>query len=129
MAELRVLGEIDESVLEVEFGTLQSTEVIVTEERIKHIRERHPQDVELFESYGPYLVTEPDIIIKDTKNEGTVFMVKYLSDCNINEVVRLALETEDEDLKNSVMTFYRIRTKNLVKMLRKNKEIYRKEII
>ena len=129
MAELRVLGEIDESVLEVEFGTLQSTEVIVTEERIKHIRERHPQDVELFESYGPDVVTEPDIIIKDTKNEGTVFMVKYLSDCNINVVVRLALETEDEDLKNSVMTFYRIRTKNLVKMLRKNKEIYRKEII
>ncbi len=47
MAELKVLGEIDERALKVEFGTLQTAEVVVTEERIKHIRGRHPQDVEL----------------------------------------------------------------------------------
>ncbi len=129
MAELRVLGKIEERALKAEFGALRTTDVIVTEERIRHIRERHPEDVELFESYGQDVVTEPDIIIKDIKNEGTVFMIKYLPDCNINAVVRLILETEDEGLKNSVMTFYRIRTKNLEKLLKKNKEIYRKEII
>lgn len=129
MAELRVLGEIDESSLRMEFGALQSAEVIVTEERIRHIQERHPQEVELFELYGQETIVEPDIIVRDMKNAGTVFMIKHLPDCNINVVVRLALETEDKELKNSVMTFYRIRTKNLVKLLRKNKEIYRKEII
>ena len=129
MAELRVLGRIDKRVFEVEFGTLQTAEVIVTEERIRHICERHPQDIDLFEVYGGKIIEEPDIIIKDMRNEGTVFMVRHLPDCNINVVVRLALETEDEDLMNSVMTFYRIRTKNLVKLLRKNKEIYRKEIM
>lgn len=129
MAELKVLGEIDERALKMEFGALQTAEVIVTEERIKHIRERHPQDVELFELYGQGMIAEPDIIIKDMKNEGTVFMIKHLPDSNVNVVVRLALETEDEGLKNSVMTFYRIRTKNLVKLLKKNKVIYRKEII
>lgn len=129
MAELKVLGEIDEKALKDEFGDLQTAEVIVTEERIKHIRERHPQDVELFDLYGQETVAEPDIIIKDMKNEGTVFLVKYLPASNINVVVRLALETEDEGLKNSVMTFYRIRAKNLVKLLKKNKVIYRKEII
>ena len=129
MAELKVLGEIDERALRVEFGVLQSAEVIVTEERIRHIQERHPRDVELFELYGQVTIAEPDIIVKDMKNEGTVFMIKHLPECNINVVVRLALETEEKELKNSVMTFYRIRTKNLVKWLRKNKEIYRKEII
>ena len=129
MAELRVLGEIDGRVLKVEFGALHATEVVVTEERIKHIRERHPQDVELFEAYGQVTIVEPDIIVKDMKNKGTVFLIKHLPDCNINVVVRLALETENKELKNSVMTFYRIRTKNLVKLLRKNKEIYRKEIM
>lgn len=129
MAELRVLGRIDERALKEEFGDLQTDEVIVTEERIKHIWERHPQDVELFELYGQETIVEPDIIIKDMKNEGTVFMIKNLPDCNINVVVRLTLRTEDEGLKNSVMTFYRIRTKNLDKMLKKNKVIYRKEIL
>ena len=75
MAELRVLGRIDERALKEEFGDLQTAEVIVTEERIKHIWERHPQDVELFELYGQETVVEPDIIIKDMKNEGTVFMI------------------------------------------------------
>lgn len=129
MVELRVLGEIDERTLKEEFGKLRTAEVIVTEERIKHIRERHPQDVELFDLYGQKTITEPDMIVKDMKNEGTVFMIKHLPDYNINVVVRLALKTEDERLKNSVMTFYRIRTKNLEKLLKKNKEVYRKEII
>ncbi len=129
MAELKVLGEIDERVLKEEFGDLQTAEVIVTEERIKHIRERYPQDVELFELYGQETVSEPDLIIKDGKNEGTVFMIKNLPDCNINVVIRLVLRTEDEGLKNSVMTFYRIRTRNLEKLLKKNKVIYRKEIL
>lgn len=129
MAELKVLGEIDERALEEELGDLQTAEVIVTEERLKHIRDRHPQDMELFELYGQETIVEPDIIIKDTKNEGTVFMIKSLPGCNINVVVRLALRTEVEGLKNSVMTFYRIRTKNLDKMLKKNKVIYRKEIL
>lgn len=129
MAGLKVLGEIDERALKMEFGTLQTTEVVVTEERIKHIRERHPQDVELFETYGQETITVPDMIVKDVKNEGTVFLIKHLPDCNINVVVRLALEIENKGLKNSVMTFYRIRTKNLEKLLKKNKEIYRKEII
>lgn len=84
---------------------------------------------ELFELYGQETIAELDMIVKDTKNDGTVFLIKFLPDCNINVVVRLALETEDKELKNSVMTFYRIRSKNLVKLLRKNKEIYRKEII
>ncbi len=129
MAELRVLGKIEERALIAEFGALTTTDVIVTEERIKHIKERHPQDVMLFEQYGQETVLEPDIIIKDGKNEGTVFLIKHLPDSNINVVVRLALVTEDEGLKNSVMTFYRIRAKNLVKLLKKNKVIYRKEII
>lgn len=129
MAELRVLGKIEERALIAEFGALTTTDVIVTEERIKHIKERHPQDVMLFEQYGQETVLEPDIIIKDGKNEGTVFLIKHLPNSNINVVVRLALVTEDEGLKNSVMTFYRIRAKNLVKLLKKNKVIYRKEII
>lgn len=129
MAELRVLGKIEERALKAEFGALRTTDVIVTEERIRHIRERHPQDVTLFEQYGQETVLEPDIIIKDRKNEGTVFMIKHLPEIHINVVVRLVLETESEELKNSVMTFYRIRTKNLEKLLKKNKEIYRKEII
>ena len=129
MLELRSLGKIDNRALKEEFGDLRTDEVIITEERIKHIRERHPQDVNLFELYGQETVSEPDLIIKDGKKKGTVFLIKNLPGISINVVVRLVLETEDNYLKNSVMTFYRIRTTNLTKLVKKNKMIYRKEII
>ena len=42
--ELTVLGNLDPSPLISTFGHLQTTEVVVTDERIAHIKERHPED-------------------------------------------------------------------------------------
>ena len=46
--ELTVLGNLDPSPLISTFGHLQTTEVVVTDERIAHIKERHPEDYLLF---------------------------------------------------------------------------------
>ena len=127
VAEIRNLGKINIKVLEKEFGKIQTDEIIVTNERIDHIKERHPEDYNLFEKYGKESVSSPDLIIKDMKNKGTVFMVKKLPETNLNVVVRVVLETDDSKLKNSVMTFYRIREKNLKKLIEKNGMLYKKE--
>lgn len=127
MVEILSLGNINISVLEKEFGKLQTSEIIVTGERIAHIRERHFIDYELFEKYGAQCVQNPDYIIKDNKNENTVFMVKKLPDINLNVISKLALDTDKSGLKNSVMTFYRIRERNLKKLITKNTLLYSKE--
>lgn len=69
----------------------------------------------------------PDLIIRDSKHIGTVFAVKKLPDTNLNVVVRLVLETDEAGLKNSVMTFYRLRERNLKKLLEKNQLLYTRE--
>ena len=61
------------------------------------------------------------------KEYGTVFMIKKLPETNLNVVVRVVLGTDDSKLKNSVMTFYRIREKNLKKRIEKNRVLYKKE--
>ena len=127
VTEIRNLGKINIEVLEKEFGKIQTDEIIVTNERIDHIKERHPEDYDLFEKYGVESVSSPDLIIKDIKHQGTVFMVKKLPETNLNVVVRVVLETDDSKLKNSVMTFYRIREKNLKKLIEKNGMLYKKE--
>lgn len=127
MTEIHSLGKINTEVLEKEFGNIQTDEIIVTNERIEHIKERHPEDYALFEKYGKESVASPDLIIKDVKNKGTVFMVKRLPETNLNVVVRVVLETDDSKLKNSVMTFYRIRERNLRKLVEKNGLLYKKE--
>lgn len=125
--ELTVLGNLDPSPLISTFGHLQTTEVVVTDERIAHIKERHPEDYLLFEQYGRESILSPDILIQDIKNVGTVFAVKKLPDTNLNVVLRLVLDTDNPDFKNSVMTFYRIREKNLKKLMEKNPVLYIKE--
>lgn len=125
--KIQNLGKINTKVLEKEFGKIQTDDIIVTSERIDHIKERHPEDYDLFEKYGRECVSAPDLIIKDIKNKGTVFMIKKLPETNLNVVVRVVLETDDSKLKNSVMTFYRIRERNLKKLIEKNGMLYKKE--
>ena len=127
VAEIIELGKLDTQPLEIEFGKLKTDELIVTNERIEHIKSRHPEDFNLFEKYSLSVAVEPDFIIKDEKNVNTVFMVKKLENTNLNLVVKIILETDEKDLKNSVMTFYRIRERNLKKLVDRNKTLYKSE--
>lgn len=129
VATIRPLGKIKIDVIEKEFGKIQTDEIIVTNERENHIKSRHPEDYELFQKYGSETVNNPDFIIKDGKNQGTVFMVRKLPDTNLNVVVRVALDTDEEGLKNSVMTFYRIRGRNLKKLIEKNSILIGKDSV
>ena len=125
--EMTWLGDLDPALLQNYFGKLRTTEVVVTEERIAHIRERHPEDFALFVQYGAETVLSPDLLILDEKHVGTIFAVRRLTETNLNVVVRLALEIYKNDYKNSVMTFYRLRDKNLKKLLEKNRLLYSRE--
>ena len=129
MALILSLGKIDLSLLKDEFGKIQTDEIIITEERINHIKMRHPEDYSLFNIYGAICVKDPDYIIKDGKHDGTILMVKKLEDTNLNVVVRIALETDDKGIMNSVMTFYRIRERNLIKLIRKNSSLTGKDAL
>ncbi len=127
LSEYTSLGFLETSYLEKEFGKLQTNEIIVTNERLDHIKGRHMEDYQLFNKMASVAVSDPDLVLKDIKNEGTVFVVKKLEKTNLNVVVRLALATDEEGLKNSVMTFYRIRDKNLKKLKNKHEVLYKKE--
>ena len=127
MSEITVLGKINAKILEHEFGVLKTTDIIITRERINHIKSHHAIDYHFFEDYGKEAVENPDIVIKDIKHDNTVFMIKRLNAINLNVIVKLVLADNEGDLKNSVMTFYRIRHKNLVKLQNNNKVLYKEE--
>ncbi len=124
---MRNLGKIDTRYLVNIFENIQTDEVIITEERVAHISERHKEDYYLFDKYVEFSIAEPDYIILDSKNTGTIFIIKRIEGENLNVVVRVALSTDKIGLKNSVMTFFRLRDKNLKKILSKNKLLYKKE--
>lgn len=124
---VRYIGNITRTVFELEFGTLKTTEVVLTDERKHHIMEHHPNDFELFDQNCEEIIKNPHIVLKDEKNTNTAFMIRHIEDTNVNVVVKIATQDDQQHPKNSVMTSYRIRDKNLKKLEKKNKVLYKSE--
>lgn len=127
MEELLVIGKIKKELFRKKYDNIKTEKVIVTCERIRHIQARHPEDYELFIKYCKECIELPDIIINDGKNVETVFMIKKLPGLNLNIVIHLSLENGENKLDHSVMTCWRIRDKNLAKLMHKNQVLYKKE--
>lgn len=73
------------------------------------------------------VVEMPDMILKDSKNHNTVFYIKYIEETHLNIVVRLSLEVEDADRKNSVITSYQLGAKTLKRLKKNNKTLYNRD--
>lgn len=118
--------DIEEGIapIEKEFGTLNTREVILTDERKGHIKERHPEAFNTFIANYAKCVSTPDLILKDFKNDSTVFMIKQLEDNSLNTIVKLSIGADNTTLKNSVITGYAIGEKRLERLKKKNKILY-----
>ena len=77
--DVKKICELKTEVFEREYGELNTSEVIITDERVQHIQEHHPVDYSLFEEYGKKTVEDPDIIIRDI---GLVII------CSIEHIVK-----------------------------------------
>lgn len=121
------IGKLDKNKFKDISTNIITEDVILTAERYEHIIERHKEDYELYFSSAIEIINNPDYILKDNKNTDTAMVIKHIEDTNINIIIRLAIENDEIHCKNSIMTFYRIRDKNVKKLMEKNKTVYKKE--
>ena len=102
-------------------------EVIITDNRINHIIERRGQD--FYEEYSKYfsdIIANPDYIFKDNKPDTAIVTKTFLhNDSNINLVLRLAVEGDNPNYKNSIITAIMENDKRFAQRLRNNHPIYR----
>ncbi len=54
-------------------------------------------------------------------------MIRHIENTNINIVVKIATIDDEKHPQNSIMTAYRIRNRNVRKMEKKNKVLYKYE--
>ena len=125
--EFQFIGKLNIDFLEAEFGKLATNELILTDERDEHIKERHEKDYKLFHQCVYDVLNSPDTVLKDNKNKNTVFYIKYIEETNLNIVIRLALETEGNNRKNSIITSYQLGAKTLKRFKKNNKTLYNRE--
>ena len=107
---------------------ITTDEVIITDERIQHIKERHPNDYERFGSYIAVAIEKPDYIIED-KQPATAMVLKRIEESgeHFRLAIRLATSSDNPEYKNSVITFLKIREKEWKRLIRNKKILYKSE--
>lgn len=122
------VGKINMKIFKNISYNLITDEVILTNERYLHIIEGHKEDFMIYSNMLSQIIIKPNYILEDYKNKYTVMVIKKIeNNNNINVIIRLAIAEDLIHNKNSIMTMYRIREKNLKKLMEKNKVIYKKE--
>ena len=125
---VHIVGKIDKNIYKCITEDIVTDEVIITDERIQHIKERHPNDYERFYSYIPEIIENPDYIIEANKS-NTAVILKEIEEQGekFKLVLRLKVESDPAEYKNSVMTFWHIGDTTWRKSLKNKKILYKRE--
>lgn len=123
------VGKIDCELYKCIAPNIKTDEVIITEERIEHIRERRGNEFyERYRGLFEEIIRDPDYIFKD-KRENTALVCKRIlkDEKYINIVLRIAIETDHSEYKNSIITAIGESEKRFQQRLRNNSALYKKE--
>lgn len=70
LKDVHYIGKINKDIYSCVTKDIVTDEVIITDERIQHIKERHPNDFERYSEYIRFAVENPDYIIEANKDKG-----------------------------------------------------------
>lgn len=122
------VGKLDLAIYSCIASDIATDEVIITDERIQHIKERRGS--EFYAEYSGFfaeIIARPDYIFRDTrKNTALVCKTFAYKGATVNLVLRLAVEGDDPSYKNSVITAIKENEKRFEQRLRNNEPVYRR---
>ena len=108
-ASVRYVGKLDKKLYSCVTEDISTDEVVITDERIKHIQERHPGNYEKISPFLQEALEVPDYILED-KNPNTALILKRVevNGQRIQVVLRLHTSTDIEGFKNSIISAWEI---------------------
>lgn len=125
---MHIIGKINKNIYKYVTEDITTEEVIITDNQINHIKNRHPNDYENFSSYFSDILSDPDFILEANK-PNTAFILKQITenDLTVQLILRLQTSQDPKGYKNSIITFFKIDIKTWNKYLRNKKILYRKD--
>lgn len=125
---MNYIGKINKEILGEYRKKIITDRVIITNERIEHIKKRHLDDYERYIKYIPDVLYNPDYILEDRENKDTILMLKKIEkqEKKIQVVVKLQTNLKEKEKSNSILTFWHIRDRSYRSTIKNNKMIYKK---
>lgn len=126
---MQTIGRIDISKYQpITKNKIITDQVILTENRKDHIIERRGED--FYDKYSPLfadIIADPDYIFKD-KNDNTALVAKTfdVDGSSVNIVLRLVVEGENPNYKNSIITAVCENNKRFSQRLRNTTPVYKR---
>ena len=122
------IGKIDRKIYKCITEDIMTDEVIITDNQIQHIKDKHPEVYDKVLSNIEEAIRIPDYIIKD-KHEYTGLVVKRIeTESGVLQVVLRLCTSEDElGYKNSIISCWNLSERRLQNYLRNKEILYRRE--
>lgn len=124
---MHYIGKIDKNKIGEYSNKIITDDIVLTDERKLHIYEKHTRDFDTIMNNIDRVAINPSEVLEDTKNKDTLFLIDKLDKNNLNVVVKLNTTNNRNHPKNSIMTAWIVRNRNLRKLREKNKTIYKIE--
>jgi hypothetical protein len=122
------VGKIDKKLYSCITDDIVTDEVIITDERIQHIKEHHPNDFERYCMYMKEIVEFPDYIITGNKPNSALVLKEFNEGSEpFKTVLRLVTSNDNPQYKNSIITFMKINDVEWNRLIRNKKILYKRE--
>ena len=128
IATVHTIGKIDIEKYSAVSTNIRSDEVVITDERIQHIKDRHPNDYERYSRYIGEMLSQPQYILEDNVPNTAVILQEFAErDEKFRLILKLAVVGDAAHKKNSVITFLKVSKKKFDKYIRNKKILYKSE--
>lgn len=127
--QVHSVGKIDRDIYKCITADIVTDEVIITDNQIQHILDRHPDAYETAMKEMRTAIESPDYIIADDKHNNTGLVIKKfkMKGDNLQLVLRICTHKDEPGYKNSVISCWGISEKRLENYLKNKRVLYKKE--
>lgn len=127
-ADVRFVCDLNPEIYNRVVPIIKTCHVIITDKRLIHIRERHPDISETVMERLAEIIQEPDYIIA-TEKLYTANVLKRI-ECNGKSyqlVLRIYTDGDPDGFQNSIITFMSVNEKRYQQYLRNRRILYKRE--
>ena len=124
---LQYIGKIDIDIYRCITSDIDTDEVIITDERIKHIKGHHPGHYEEIEPFMGIAVSGPAYILEDAANTGLILKQVDDEKVRMHIVLKVHTSTDIKGYKNSIISAWKISESRWNSYLRNKKILYNRE--
>lgn len=126
--DVNFICNLDPNIYKVIITSIVTTQVIITDRQLEHIRERHPDISESVTEQLEKIISSPDYII-ETDMPSTANILKHLeiNGKGYQLILRIKTDSDPVEFQNSIITLMSVNEKRYRQYLRNRKILYKRE--